>query len=107
MKQITYEWSWACLSLFRKWSETMGDVEAGGSTRIFTLKPAWVWQYVQNWFMVKLGFWPPDPFWVCEQWLRRNNLWHREGADFFRAIDRYAASCEPGHYLKLQPGFLK
>lgn len=79
----------------------------GGCSRIFTLKPAWLWQYWQNEFMVAIGKWPPDPFWVFEQWLRRNNLWHCEGKAFLNAIDRYGASCEPGEYVRLQPKFLK
>lgn len=37
-----YEWSWICLSLFRRYEDPDG---CGGTTRIFTLKPAWLWQY--------------------------------------------------------------
>lgn len=95
----TYCWSWACLSLFKE--------DDDGTSRVFTLKPCWLWQYWQNEFMVAIGKWSPDPFWVCEQWLKRNNLRDREGDAFLKAINRYAASCEPGEYFRLQPGFLK
>ena len=99
MKSTTiHKWHWACLSLFRKTDDGRGG---GSCSRVFTLKPAWVWQHWQNLIMVKLGYWPPDPFWVCEKWLRRNNLWDREGTAFFKAIDRCAASCEPGELLRL------
>lgn len=104
-KTVTYEWSWACLSLFRKTNDATTGI--GGTSRIITLKPAWVWWYWQNWFMVATGKWPPDPFWVYEQWLRKNNLWDCDGKAFFTAIDRYAASCEPGELLRLNPTLLK
>lgn len=97
--KITYEWSWVCLSLFRN--------DGSGSSRVFTLKPAWVWRYWQNEFMVAIGKWPPDPFYVFEKWLRKNNLWNTEGEAFYRAIDRYSNSCPPGRYLSLNSGFIQ
>lgn len=74
---------------------------------MFTLKPAWLWFYWQNEFMVAIGKWPPDPFYVCECWLRKNGNWNLEGKEFLAAISRYANYCEPGTLLKLQPKLFK
>lgn len=105
MKVTTYEWSWRCLSLFRNYYDP--ELSGGGSSRLFTLKPAWVWFYWKNEFMVAIGKWPPDPFYICELWLRRNNHFHKEGPAFMQALSCYAASCEPGTYVAINPRFLK
>lgn len=102
--KINYEWSWVCLSLFRRFKDDNGN---GGSSRVFTLKPAWLWQYWQNEFMIAIGAWPPDPFYICERWLKRNNLWHREGESFLAAITMYGNSCEPGTLVKLNQRLLR
>lgn len=103
-ERVTYEWSWVCLSLFRNTDDGKG---VGGSSRVFTLKPAWLWQYWQNEFMVAIGRWPPDPFDMCYRWLKKNNLWQREGKSFLAAITMYANSCEPGTLVNLNPKLLK
>lgn len=102
--KITYEWNWYCLALFR--NETHSNGYGSSSSRIFTLKPAWLFQYWQNKFMVFIGKWPPDPYEECFNWMKRNNHRDKIGNDFRRAIDMYSNSCPPGEYVRLQPRFL-
>lgn len=114
MKEINvrYEWSWRCLSLFRNFDHEpidIGGVRAigGGSSRVFTLHPKWVWFYWKAWGLYCLGVWPhPNMYIHFERFEKKWKRTHPDD-DFSTILKRYAASCEPGFYVKLQPMFLK
>jgi len=92
--KILYEWSWNRLSL---WKNTRDSDGCGGSSRIFTLWPPWVYSGIKN--RILYG---PDPLEECAKWLKLNNHWNDE--DFFRAVCWwYANSSKPGTMVKLNP----
>lgn len=119
MKTIRYEWHWRSLSLWRETKETRESggimVLSGGSARIFTLNPKWLWSDFKDWALWKLGLQAnPNPYADFEafekQWKREHPkrfLAQDDPDEFHKILTRYGRDCEAGTLVKLQPGFLK
>lgn len=99
---VKYEWSWKCLSLFRNYGD---GKNGGGSARVFTLKPKWVYQFWREWILYWLRFDShPDPY---IYYIRFERDYLREHPDCEDAFKAFCNRSNPGTLLKLQPKLFK
>lgn len=114
-----YQWDWKTLSLWReedhKWQS--GDItfSGGSSDRVFTLYPPWLLPNLRDWLMWRCGFWPnPNPYWHFEAFEARWKKEHPKSFlssddpdEFYKILNRYSMTPEPGSLVSLEPHFLK